>query len=314
MVGFFGLRPIVDAASSGGLNIQFLLSRDGIRAFITPVFPIMLFLEFVFLLFLNRRNLLVSYRAYKIPVMHKIAGSFLVSLISFSAFLYFYGVFSVYAPFDTGYHWYSYIYAYVVWEFSHFVYHFTCHKVRLLWCLHSPHHAPEHMNLSVIYTGFFLQGFYATTIRTSICALLGIPLPLLFFVMVIDSVWGAMIHIGEDMMPKGRLWFLYRFILTPSHHRIHHARNPQYIDKNYCNLLNVWDRVFGTYQEEVGGVHPEYGVTRKINANSFFDTYFGEFYLLIRDVLKAKSWKEKFLTVFMPPGWKPAPNGEHLSR
>jgi len=86
-------------------------------------------------------------------------------------------------------------------------------------------------------------------IRTTICILLGVQPELLFFIMFIDGTYGAFIHVGENLMKDGKLGFLYKFILTPAHHRVHHGRNPLYIDTNYCNLLNIWDTVFGTYQD-----------------------------------------------------------------
>ncbi len=121
--------------------------------------------------------------------------------------------------------------------------------------------------------------------------------------MFIDGTWGAFIHVGENVLKDARLGFMNKYILTPSHHRIHHARNPLYIDTNFCNLLNIWDRIFGTLQPEQIEMPPQYGVTRKINPQNFLDVYFGEFYYLFRDVAKAPGIKNKFLYIFMPPGW-----------
>jgi hypothetical protein len=75
------------------------------------------------------------------------------------------------------------------------------------------------------------------------------------------------------------------------------------MDTNFCNLLNVWDRVFRTLQPEQIQIPPEYGITRKINAQNFWDVYFGEFYYLIKDVTNAPGIGNKFLYIFMPPGW-----------
>ena len=127
--------------------------------------------------------------------------------------------------------------------------------------------------------------------------------------MFIDGTWGAFIHAGENILKDGRLGFLNRIILTPSHHRVHHAKNPVYMDTNFCNLLNIWDRIFGTFQYEQKETPIEYGITRKINANSFLDVYFGEITSLSRDVAKAPGIKNKILYIFMPPGW--SHTGDH---
>jgi hypothetical protein len=159
------------------------------------------------------------------------------------------------------------------------------------------------MNLSVTYAHFFLEGPYADFIRTSICILAGVPPVMLFAIMFIDGTWGGFIHVGENFMKNARFGFLGKFILTPSHHRVHHARNPLYMDTNFCNLLNVWDRVFKTYQPAQDHIKIQYGITRNINAGNFFDVYFGEFYYLIKDVMRAPGIKNKFLYLIMPPGW-----------
>jgi len=96
---------------------------------------------------------------------------------------------------------------------------------------------------------------------------------------------------------------LQKWILTPSHHRVHHAKNPLYMDTNFCNLLNIWDRVFGTYQEEKDEVKIEYGITREMDSGNFMDVYFGEFVALFNDVKKAPGIKNKLLYIVMPPGW-----------
>jgi hypothetical protein len=85
------------------------------------------------------------------------------------------------------------------------------------------------MNLSVSYAHFFLEAPYADVIRTSICILLGVSPPLLFFIMFIDGTWGAFIHVGEGLLKDGRLGILNKLLLTPSHHRVHHAKNPLYM-------------------------------------------------------------------------------------
>ena len=132
---------------------------------------------------------------------------------------------------------------------------------------------------------------------------------MLFVIMFIDGFYGGFIHIGDQLMKNGKLGFMYKYILTPSHHRVHHARNPLYIDTNFCNLLNIWDRVFGTYQQEEKNQPIEYGITRDMKPNSFLDSYFGEISCLAKDVYRAPGIKNKFLYIFMPPGW--SHTGDH---
>ncbi len=303
LVSFLGVEGLLKIFQSG--DYSSLLTLKGIQTAIAPLIPLILLLEIFRALLYSRFRL----SDYKVTFLTYIFNRFVSRFISIAAVAFCIGLFEKYGLLTTSFTWYWLIYGYIVWEFSHFVYHYLAHKVRLFWCLHSSHHAPEAMNLSVSYAHFFLEAPYADVIRTSICILAGVNPPLLFFIMFIDGTWGAFIHVGENMLKDGRLGFLNRIILTPSHHRVHHARNPLYMDTNFCNLLNVWDWAFGTLQDEKKEVLIEYGITRPMNAGSFLDMYFGEIVALWRDVKNGPGLKNKFLYLFMPPGW--SHTGEH---
>lgn len=296
-VNFFGIQDLLKIVQSG--DYKAILTKDGILSIFRPLFPLLLVIE------LGKALILRKFKAidYKIPFFSYVLNAFIGRFIAIAVVVFCIGFFEKYAIFNTTFTWYWFIYGYIVWEFAHFIYHYLGHKVRLFWCLHSTHHAPQSMNLSVSYAHFFLEAPYADFIRTTVCILLGVNPPMLLLIMFIDGVWGGFIHIGETMIKDGRLGFLGRFILTPSHHRVHHAKNPLYMDTNFCNLLNIWDRVFGTYQREEPNVPVEYGITRKMRPNSFLDAYFGEIGALIKDVRKAPGIKNKFLYIIMPPGW-----------
>src|SRR5258706_617901 len=282
-----------------------LLTLKGIQTALASVRRLLLILERA------RRLLHRRFRAadYKVTTLTYMFNRFVSRFISIAAVAFCVGLFGRLALFKSTFTWYWLIYGYIVWEFAHFIYHFLAHKVRLFWCLHSTHHAPENMNLSVTYAHFFLEAPYADVIRTSICILAGVNPPLLFFIMFVDGFWGAFIHVGDNILSDGRLGFLQRIILTPSHHRVHHARNPLYMDTNFCNLLNVWDWVFGTLQPEKEDLAIEYGITRPMNPGSFLDMYFGEIAALWRDVKNGPGIKNKLLYLVMPPGW--SHTGEH---
>jgi len=297
LIGFLGISQLIETFKTG--NYSSLLTLNGLFSTISPLMPLLLLIEIARALVYKKFKV----SEYKIPFLIYIVNRFVSRYISITAVAFCIGLFEKYGLIKTTFTWYWLIYGYVIWEFSHFIYHYLGHKVRLFWCLHSTHHAPENMNLSISYAHFFLEAPYADVIRTSVCILLGVNPPLLFLIMFIDGTWGAFIHIGENVLRDGRLGFMNRWILTPSHHRIHHARNPLYMDTNFCNLLNIWDRIFGTLQPEQIQIPPEYGITRKINSQNFLDVYFGEFYYLFKDVAHAPGIRNKFFYIFMPPGW-----------
>jgi sterol desaturase/sphingolipid hydroxylase (fatty acid hydroxylase superfamily) len=302
-VGFFGLGDLINIIHSGDYGS--LRTLKGILAVIGPLFPIVVVIEFLVALLYRKLNII----DYKISFFSYLLNMVIGRFISIGMVTYCIGLFSAHALFKSSLTWYWFLYGYVVWEFGHFIYHFLAHKVRLLWCLHSTHHAPENMNLAVSYAHFFLEAPYADVIRTSTCILLGVDPPVLFLIMFVDGFWGGFIHIGERLGSRARCGPLHRWILTPSHHRVHHGRNPLYMDTNFCNLLNIWDHAFGTYQPESDSIPVEYGITRPMQSNSFLDAYFGEIVFLAKDVAKAPGIKNKFLYLVKPPGWSHA--GEH---
>ena len=297
LVGFFGLQPWISMATAH--DYPPLLTYKGFTGAIGPVLPVLLVVEI--LRALLDRNFKV--RDYKVIfftyALNRVLGSFIaIAAVAFSI-----GLLERFAILHTRITWYWLLYGYVVWQFGRFIYHYLAHKVRLLWCLHSAHHAPQSMSLFVSHAHFFLETPYAGAIRTSICILLGVSPPMLFVIMFIDGTWGMFIHAGEYLIRDGRLGLLNRLILTPSHDRVHHSGNPLYIDTNFCNLLNIWDRAFGTLQDEQVGTPPEYGITRPIRYGSFWDFYFGELVALWRDVQQAPGVANKLAYLVMPPGW-----------
>ena len=266
IVGFFGVNQFLSILETN--EFDKFLSYDGIVALIIPIIPLLLVLE-LFLGFIYKKPQTKVYKViFLIYLFNRIVGRFIsIGMVTLCI-----GLLEPLALLETSNTWYWFIYGYIVWEFAHFIYHFLAHKVRLFWCLHATHHSPEEMNLSVSHAHFFLEGPYADFIRTSICIFLGVNPIMLFTIMFIDGTYGAFIHVGENLMKDARLGFLNKLILTPSHHRVHHSKNPLYLDTNYCNLLNFWDRIFGTYQEEDTSIAIEYGVTREIKS-CFFRSY-----------------------------------------
>ncbi|MDX1736439.1 MAG: sterol desaturase family protein [Halioglobus sp.] len=296
---FSGLKDFVEVASSG--DLERILSQEGLYALAAPLIPFLLLSEI--LAMIARGNF--HWRNIRVPMLAYVVNRVIARAFTLSFAFALMGFLQPFALFQVEFSWYGFIYGYLVFEFSHFIYHWLGHRVRLFWCLHATHHVPEHMNLSVSYAHFFLEAPFADLIRVGLCTLLGMPMELVLLVAGIDSIWGHVIHVSEEVLPDGRLGWLGRFVLTPSHHRIHHSRNALYKDRNFCNLLPVWDRLFGTYQEEVAGERPEYGITRDIDANNLYDAYCSEVVCLARDVLRTPGVANKVRLLFMPPGWTP---------
>ena len=297
LIGFFSFHDILKMIHTGDYSA--LRSFKGLIGLLGPVFPVLLAIELAWGLILRKFQAL----DYKLSFWSFVFNSFIGKFISIGAIGWIIGWLEPVALFHVSFTWYWFIYGYIIWELGHFFYHYFGHKVRLFWCLYSTHHAAETMNLSISFAHFFLEGPYADVIRTTTCLAFGVPPPMLFIIMTIDGCWGGIIHLGENMAKDARMGWLGKFILTPSHHRVHHGRNPVYMDTNFCNLLNIWDHVFKTYQPELHEVPVEYGISRPIKNSNWLDAYFGEFAALGRDVYHAPGLKNKLLYFVMPPGW-----------
>jgi hypothetical protein len=132
-------------------------------------------------------------------------------------------------------------------------------------------------------------------------ALLGVPQQVIAIVAPLHlfaQFWYHTRHIGK-------LGFLEHIIVTPSHHRVHHAINPEYLDKNYSQIFIIWDKLFGTFQEERDDIPAVYGVTRPVRTWNPIKINFMHLWLLIKDAWHAQSWWDKLRIWFMPLGWRP---------
>lgn len=244
-------------------------------------------------------------RRYKTNFLAKVFNEYISKLFIIFVYIEMMPFFQKFALFTVPNAWYGWLYAYLMWELTYWIWHFLGHRVRLFWCLHSPHHAPVEMNLTVAWVHFFAEGYYTAAVQVPLLMLFGVTPEMVAIILVIDGTWGTFIHAGEDAFKNGRLGILEKFLITPSHHRVHHARNPLYMDTNFCVLLPFWDWLFGTLQTEREEVKIEYGITRETIPTSFIDMYFGECILLWKDMRQTTGLTNKLKLLFSPPGWRP---------
>lgn len=176
------------------------------------------------------------------------------------------------------------------------------HKINIFWNRHIIHHSSEEFNLAcalrqpisgIIGIFFF---FYLPA------AILGIPTEVIAIV--------APLHLFVQFWYHTRLikkmGFLEHILVTPSHHRVHHAINDEYLDKNFAQVFIIWDKLFGTFQEELDDVPAVYGVKRPSNTWNPIIINFKHLWLMIKDAWRAENWLDKLRVWFMPTGWRPA--------
>ncbi|HTD39097.1 MAG TPA: sterol desaturase family protein [Mucilaginibacter sp.] len=303
---------------------QYYISIVSIIIILNSTFVLWEIVVFIIELLKQERGKTQGYHKYKL-IFKKVSvhykSSFLAMLIHellpkvilFHMFWIWLPHFQKFQLFTVNLSWYSWIYGYFCWEFSTWLFHFSSHRVRFLWCLHSPHHAPSELNMTVNWIHFFAESYYSTLIHLVISLLLGVnPIMLVAFV-AIDSAWGIFIHVSERTLKNGQLGILQHLIITPSHHRVHHAKSPLYLDTNFANVLPFWDWLFGTLQPIKEEAKLDYGIIRDLDVTNFSDLYFGEIALLYRDIKNAEGIKNKLLYLVKPPGWTPVSTDQTAS-
>lgn len=191
--------------------------------------------------------------------------------------------------------------SFIIIDFYGYWGHRWDHEINFFWNEHIVHHSSEEFNLAcalrqpvssiVRFFGFMLIPAAILGIKPEVIATV---LPLHLFL----QFWYHTRHIGK-------LGFLEYIIVTPSHHRVHHAMNPEYLDKNYSQIFIVWDRLFGTFQEEREDLPPVYGVTRPVSTWNPFKINFQHLWLLIKDAWRSTTFLDKLTIWFRRTGWRP---------
>ncbi len=205
--------------------------------------------------------------------------------------------------------WYGWVAGLVIYEFWYGLQHWMGHKVRLLWCVHATHHAPDTINLTVGLNHHALESLVYFPIFFGLFpALCGVPVEMILIINLIDVIWGSLLHVSADVI-KFRYGPLEYVLQTPRYHRVHHGQNIRYMDTNYNSITLFWDWVMGTLQPLRDDDPVQYGITRDVDVESLMDVQFGEFKSLWHDVKTAPGLSNKLRYLIMPPGW--SHTGDH---
>lgn len=178
--------------------------------------------------------------------------------------------------------------------------HFVDHHVRLFWAVHVTHHSSEEYNLSTGFRSSVFMPFYRYLYFIPL-ALLGFRPMDILFMYAITQLYGILVHTqAVKQVPR---WIGYIFV-TPAHHRVHHASNTAYLDKNMGMGLIIWDRIFGTFADEMPEEKIRYGIVKPLDKPQHpTHIIFHEWQALFRDLRKPTSVVNKLKYIFMPPGW-----------
>ena len=193
--------------------------------------------------------------------------------------------------------WLMWVLAFVLIDLVFYIYHRLSHRVRFLWAIHMSHHSSEEMNFAVS----FRQAWFGPISKIPFFAVLpiiGFEPTMIAVAGVISTLWGVVGH-TQIINKLGPLEWVFN---TPSHHRVHHGSNAQYIDKNYGNLLIIWDRMFGTFEPEVSQV--KFGLVNNVNTFNPAKITFMGWKSMLHELSESNNLSKRLKIIFGPPNTK----------
>ena len=195
----------------------------------------------------------------------------------------------------------TFIIAFIAIDFHGYWGHRLAHQINFFWNKHAIHHSSEEFNLACALRQSISSFVNLFTFLLLPAALLGVPTKVIVITLPIQlflQFWYHTTYIKK-------MGFLEKILVTPSHHRVHHAINPEYMDKNHSQIFIIWDKLFGTFQEELATVPVVFGITRPAQTWNPIRINFQHLRLLIADAWRSETWEDKFTIWFKPTGWRP---------
>lgn len=204
-----------------------------------------------------------------------------------------------FAIFDIEINWLTVLICVILADLAYYWEHRFMHRVNFAWATHTVHHSSPFFNISVAYRFGPMDSFWPVFFHLPL-VLLGFNPIVVLFAEIVVQVYQTILHTESIRKLPRPIELLMN---TPSHHRVHHGSNPKYLDKNYAGIFIIWDRMFGTFEEEQEEV--VYGLVKPIESINPFVAFLHGFYRVGRDVWKMPGIRNKFGVLFGPPGWKP---------
>lgn len=227
-----------------------------------------------------------------------VVSGILFGFIGFLALMWVYKFRLFTVPFE----WWAGVLCFVIDDLRYYWYHRIAHRARWVWAEHIVHHSSQHYNLSTALRQSWTQAFTGMFVLQIPLVLLGFHPAFILFIYGFNLVYQFWIHTEAiDKMPR---WF-EAVMNTPSHHRVHHATNPRYLDSNFAGTLIIWDKMFGSFVPELAEDKPRYGIVKNIGTFNPIKVSFHEWVSMLRDMFQPELTARQRLNYFIkPPGWR----------
>ena len=259
--------------------------------------PIVLAMIFIEILISNWQNKKYYKREDTLCTIGLVSGNIMMAfaikgmVLAFHFYLYQFRVFDLAESMPL---WVTWIMTFIMIDLVFYIYHRMSHRVRFLWAIHLSHHSSEEMNFAVS----FRQAWFGPISKVPffmVLPLIGLDPTIIAVAGVISTLWGI---VGHTQI-IGKLGPIEWFFNTPSHHRVHHGSNKQYIDKNYGNLLIIWDRLFGTFEAEKEPV--SFGLVKNVNTFNPMKITFMIWSDMYHEIKNSKKFSHALKLFFGPP-------------
>ena len=267
---------------------------------IIPIFVILILLEIFYANIINKSfvirsmDTLSSLCSGLTNVIRDVLGLTII-IVSYSFMVDNFALFTIKTT------WITYVVAFIGIDFAGYWVHRINHSINYFWNHHIVHHSSEEFNLACALRQSISNFFSLTFVFLIPTAIVGVPAEVITFL--------APLHLFAQYWYHtrliGKLGFLEYILVTPSHHRVHHAINKEYLDKNLSQIFIIWDKLFGTFQKELNEVPPVYGVKRPVRSWNPIFINFTHLMVLIKDAWRTNNLYDKLRIWFMPTGWRP---------
>lgn len=233
-----------------------------------------------------------------LALLHEISDGLFNTLFIMGLFYFLYD----YRILDIENSWLSFIALFLLQDFFYYWFHRGSHRIRYMWASHVVHHSSQKLNLSTAFRQSFTYPISGMWVFWVPIVLIGFEPELVLGSVLLSLAYQFFVH--TQVVPK--LGPLEWFMNTPSHHRVHHGKNPEYIDQNYGGVLIIWDRLFGTFVEERDDIVINYGINRQIHSHNPLYLTLHEWRDMFRDMFSGnKSLWHRISHLWRPPEWQP---------
>jgi sterol desaturase/sphingolipid hydroxylase (fatty acid hydroxylase superfamily) len=263
----------------------------------------------IYIFIIGLEILLSNYRHLKLYTWKDSITNFYLMVLNAGIDLLFRAVYVVVLVYFYNHRFFSFTHVVSYWlmlllfeDFLYYWLHRFDHEIRFFWAMHVTHHSSEHMNFTVGFRSSVFQPLYRFVYFIPL-ALCGFKPVDIIFIYAATQIWGIFVH--TELIKK--MGWLEHIFVTPSHHRVHHASNAKYLDRNMGMFLIIWDQLFGTFQPELEDEDyqpKKYGLTKPLQNITPLSIVFHEWKNIWKDITRKDiSWKTKWNYIFGPPGW-----------